>query len=696
MGYRIRNNETGKLSKKVYESEGLAWEDLKAVGEDPTNPDVAAKYHIYDEGKAESLRAEGKQLGEKSQQLAESPMLQEEDMTAGETAASYMLPVSYEFARRGKDPSAPALAEGAVTALAGPAYQGTKFLASKVLPKAAGLIAPLVTAGAYGLGSEYGEAKAQDREMTPGGVALQTGLGLAPDAAVGALRKGPKVGKYFAKQTGESLTGVPAESLERFGGGIGPRAKQIKKAEGTGEEIASEMLELSSNPPFEEEALVREALKGTQVNTDRVVGSLRRGIANLGEQKEERAAKKILMARLADIEAEIAKGPITGDRLRFIRGLYDDVVYGASSSSSQNKAAKLANKHLKKARNEAMQELQDVAGTGQSQVAQREAIAENKAISQQNIEAQRNYEQGIADAEAERVRKQAAVDEEAASKYQYHEKEADRLARQAEGMGRGEVRQGRQGVAGRYSPEVKKPDYAANVYEASKMREAFPAGVSDDVVETAKKDFKAGYLAENVPDAPKIPADVSQVTTGTIVKPVPIPEIAPSDPKYVSVMASYAKKMQAFEKLNKMLGQTPLSREMRIDSFINTFTNKNKTAQRKMMKLVDDAFGQDFSKRIQDYIDASKLGLEGGKAALMTQRPGSVAQYAQVASAWNPIGWMSSPKVASGAIGVLGKAEDLASKYMYKPAVDRLKAQARPFGRGLGIMSEDYLAKEDQ
>jgi len=650
MSWKIKDKKTGEVFTDEFNTKGEAWEALQSIGIDWADAEQTGKFHVYDEGKAQALKDKGKELGEKAQQLAESPMLQEEDMTTGETLASFALPVTAEFAKRGKDPSLSATGETAFTALGGPAYLGMKSLAGKALPKAIAKVAPaLLTGSGYGLASEAGIAEAQDRDMTAGDVAFGVGMGLAPDAAVTALKKTPVAMKGLAKGLAP-LTGVSDEALEAFGGGFGKRAKGIMKAEADGQQIAADLLDLAKNPPFEEEEAVKRALAGAEASTEGVKDVLLEGVGRLGEQPQEKDAAKTLIGLIDALDREGAT--VSANRLRKIRGFYDDLA-DYSGNSSIAKTNELVNKVLKDARTAAKEELINVAGTGPQQ-------QKNKAIREANKRAQQQYEKEVAEAEARKV---ATAAEEKASE---------------------------------------------NQVLMSALRGSPDAGA----------DAKSRNLASMFRSEPPVATVPEKVSIPMPEKPVPIPEVTPKgSEEYKQAMRTYSDKMDALENLNKMLGKTPLAREMRIDSFMNTYLNSNKTAQRKMIGLVDDVFGKDFANRLEDYAFSKKLGMEGGKVPFLTQKNVGEGKMLQLLSglAFPPSLLATSPKLSSGVMGL----SDLATKAIESEAANRyvdpyLRTMARPAAtnmselagtpqaltaegvdapEGLGILTPQYMSE---
>lgn len=80
-------------------------------------------------------------------------------------------------------------------------------------------------------------------------------------------------------------------------------------------------------------------------------------------------------------------------------------------------------------------------------------------------------------------------------------------------------------------------------------------------------------------------------------------------PEYKKAMESWAEKINATEKLKKMLGSNEFTREQRAQSIFDNLFNRNKEQRQEILKDFDKVFGSDYTKQLENAWFAKSLGV---------------------------------------------------------------------------------------
>lgn len=128
--------------------------------------------------------------------------------------------------------------------------------------------------------------------------------------------------------------------------------------------------------------------------------------------------------------------------------------------------------------------------------------------------------------------------------------------------------------------------------------------------------------------------------------------------QYASTMKKWSSSIKAKDALKRVLGKTSDTREAKIEGFVSNLFGKNKSHRQKIIRRIDDAFGENFSEKIKLNKLADELGPQGipsimsrtftGRSAL-----GGIAGHSLGGPTGAVIGLgLSSPKIASGTLGL--------------------------------------------
>lgn len=234
-----------------FETEGKAWEALKEAG---GNWD---EYSVVNEQEQVQRLDEAEALSNQANELAQNPNLPWEDMTFGEKASSFVLPMTAEASRRGASPeeiNAWREADENLMMLGGAIPLAGKIF-SKPLAKVG---APLLGEVALGAGLASGMDIAGNRPVSAENMTIGGIFGLAPRV----LRKsGEKVlqgGRYVLGEVLGSTSTAGRDALEAYATKAG--REKIAGVAGQGPRIAGELIE-TMQAPAPEQAMVTEMLE---------------------------------------------------------------------------------------------------------------------------------------------------------------------------------------------------------------------------------------------------------------------------------------------------------------------------------------------------------------------------------------------------------------------------------------------------